>query len=64
LELANIMISAMGAAIVMCDRVYREEGLLVKVYSDRGPQFVSRIMKDLWPDRSGGKPEHSLSPSD
>jgi hypothetical protein len=48
LELANITISAMGATVVMRDRVYREEGLPAKVYSNRGPQFVSKFMKELY----------------
>jgi hypothetical protein len=48
LEPVNITISAMGAAIVMRDQVYREEGLPVKVYSDWGPQFVSKFMKEFY----------------
>jgi hypothetical protein len=34
LEPVHITISAMGVAQVMKDRVFREEGLLMKVYSD------------------------------
>jgi transposase InsO family protein len=48
LEAANITITAMGAAIVMRDRVYHEEGLPLKVISDRGPQFVSGFMRGLY----------------
>jgi hypothetical protein len=53
----NITISAMGAAMVMRDCVYREEGLPGKVYSDRGPQFISRFMKEFyWLVRIEGNP--------
>jgi hypothetical protein len=38
----------MGAAMVMRDHLYREEGLLAKVYSDQGPQFISRFMKEFY----------------
>jgi transposase InsO family protein len=48
LKPVNITISAMGAAIVMQDHVYQEEGLPSKVYSDRGPQFISKFMKELY----------------
>jgi hypothetical protein len=34
LEAANVTITAMGAAVVMRDRVYHEEGLPLKVVSD------------------------------
>jgi hypothetical protein len=34
LEAANIMITTMGAAVVMQDRVYHKEGLPAKVISD------------------------------
>jgi hypothetical protein len=37
LEPANITITAMGVAIVMRNRVFREEGLPSKVISDWGP---------------------------
>jgi hypothetical protein len=48
LELANITITARGAAIVMRNRVFREEGLPKKVISDCGPQFISSFMKELY----------------
>jgi hypothetical protein len=48
LKPANIMISAMGTATVMRDRVFREEGLPAKVYSDHCPQFVSKFVKELY----------------
>jgi transposase InsO family protein len=48
LEPANIMISAMGATVVMRNQVYQEEGLPVKVISDHRPQFMSRFMKELY----------------
>jgi transposase InsO family protein len=48
LEPANVMITAMGVAIIMRNWVYREEGLLAKVISDQGPQFVSRFVKELY----------------
>jgi hypothetical protein len=48
LEPSNVMIMAMGAAVVMKNRVFREEGLPLKVISDRGPQFISNFMKELY----------------
>jgi hypothetical protein len=48
LEPADITITARGAAVVMKNRVYWEEGLPAKVISDRGPQFVSGFMKELY----------------
>jgi transposase InsO family protein len=48
LEVANITITALGATVVMRNRVYREEGLPRKVISDRGPQFVSRFIQELY----------------
>jgi transposase InsO family protein len=36
------------AAIVMRDRVYREEGLPQKVISNRGPQFMSGFVRELY----------------
>jgi hypothetical protein len=48
LEPADITITARGAAIVMKNRVFREEGLPTKVISDWGPQFVSGFMKELY----------------
>jgi hypothetical protein len=48
LEAANVTITALGAAVVMKNRVFQEEGLPAKVISNRGPQFVSRFMKELY----------------
>jgi hypothetical protein len=48
LEASNVTISARGAAVIMKDRVYREEGLLAKVISDCRPQFVSSFIKELY----------------
>jgi hypothetical protein len=48
LEPADITITARGAVIVMKNRVFREDGLPAKVISDRGPQFVSGFMKELY----------------
>jgi hypothetical protein len=48
LEPADITITARGAAVVMKNRVFREEGLPAKVISDRGPQFMGRFMKELY----------------
>jgi hypothetical protein len=38
----------MGAAVIMRDRVFKEEGLPVKVVGDRGPQFISGFMRELY----------------
>jgi transposase InsO family protein len=48
LEVANVTITAMGAAVVMRDWVYYEEGLPLKVISDRGPQFISGFVHELY----------------
>jgi hypothetical protein len=48
LELADITITARGAAVVMKNRVFRDEGLPIKVISDRGPQFVGKFMRELY----------------
>jgi transposase InsO family protein len=48
LEPADITITALEAAVVMKNRVFREEGLPVKVISDKGPQFMSGFMKELY----------------
>jgi hypothetical protein len=48
LEPGNVMVTAMGAAIIMKNRVFKEEGLPLKVISDRGPQFVSSFMWELY----------------
>jgi transposase InsO family protein len=38
----------MGAAVVMKNWVFKEEGLPAKVVSNRGPQFVSSFMRELY----------------
>jgi hypothetical protein len=48
LKAANITISAQGMAVIMKNRVFREEGLPFKVISNRGPQFVSSFVKELY----------------
>jgi hypothetical protein len=48
LEPANITISTMGAAVIMRNRVYWEEGLPSKVISDWGPQFVSKFIREFY----------------
>jgi transposase InsO family protein len=48
LEPTNITISAMGATIIVRDWVYWEEGLPSKIYSNRGLQFISKFMKELY----------------
>jgi hypothetical protein len=47
-EAANMTITARGAAMIMKNRVYREEVLPCKVISDRGPQFMSSFIKELY----------------
>jgi hypothetical protein len=48
LEVANVTISTRGAAVVMKNQVFREEGLPSKVISDQDPQFVSTFIKELY----------------
>jgi len=43
----NMNITAQGVAKVLWDRVFKDVGILQKVISDWGPQFVSRFMKEL-----------------
>jgi len=40
-------ITAQGVAKTLWDRVFKDVGISQKVISDRGPQFVSRFMKEL-----------------
>jgi len=40
-------ITAQGVAKISWDRVFKDVGLSQKVISNRGPQFVSRFMKEL-----------------
>jgi len=43
----SMNITAQGVAKISWDRVFKDVGLPRKVISDRGPQFVSRFMKEL-----------------
>ena len=47
-EGTRVELTAEGAANVMLSRVYREEGLPLKIISDRGPQFVAAFMKEFY----------------
>ena len=44
----NIELSAEGWAKALRDHVYVKHGMPQVVISDRGPQFVSQFMKDLY----------------
>ncbi len=44
----NIKLSAEGWAQILCDHVYARHGMPTTVISDRGPQFVSQFMKELY----------------
>jgi hypothetical protein len=48
LKPSNVILFTMRMVCIRRDQVYREEGLLRKVNSDHGPQFMSRFMKDLY----------------
>jgi hypothetical protein len=48
LELVNVTITAMEAAVIMRNCIFKEEGLLAKVISDWGPQFMNGFMKELY----------------
>src|ERR1700719_2008032 len=41
-------LTGLGAARILRDQVFREHGVPHKVVSDRGPQFVSRFMKEFY----------------
>src|ERR1700726_3731925 len=41
-------LTGLGAAWILQDWVFREHGVPHKVVSDRGPQFVSRFMKEFY----------------
>jgi len=43
----NMNITAQGVAKISWDQVFKNMGIPQKVISDRGPQFVSRFMKEL-----------------
>src|SRR6202048_2221341 len=47
-EPINMDLTSEGAARIMRDWVFRDHGLPRKVISDRGPQFVSGFMKELY----------------
>ena len=40
-------ITAQGVAKISWDQVFKDMGIPQKVISDRGPQFVSKFMKEL-----------------
>ena len=44
----NTELSSTGTAILFRREVFRKHGLPKKVVSDRGPQFVSNFIKDLY----------------
>jgi len=43
----NMTLTSNGTATLFRDHVFREHGIPEKVISDRGPQFVSKFMKEL-----------------
>jgi hypothetical protein len=47
-EAMHTMISSEGSAKVMRDRVFRDHGLPRNIISDRGLQFVSKFMMELY----------------
>ena len=42
------MITSQGVANLYREHIFKEQGLPQKVISDRGPQFVSGFMKELY----------------
>jgi len=44
----NTTLTSNGVAVLFRDHVFREHGIPEKVISDRGPQFVSKFMKELY----------------
>ena len=44
----NSTITSKGIATLYQDRVFSEHGIPKKVISDRGPQFISKFMKELY----------------
>ncbi len=44
----NVELSAKGWARILRDHVYAKHGMPQVVISDRGPQFVSKFMKELY----------------
>lgn len=47
-EPTNTELSTAGAAKIFIERVYRDHGMPERVVSDRGPQFVSKFMKEIY----------------
>jgi hypothetical protein len=41
-------VAGLGVTRILQDRVVHDRGLLEKIYSDQGPQFVSAFMKELY----------------
>ena len=56
----NTTITAQGVATLYRDNVFKEHGLPKKVISDRGTQFVSSFMKELY-KKLGIKPNPSTA---
>src|SRR3984893_9696980 len=48
IEGIGINLTGLGAARILRDRVFRDHGVPQKIVSDRGPQFVSRFMKEFY----------------
>ncbi len=44
----NVELSAEGWARILRDHIYAKHGMPQVVISDRGPQFVSKFMKELY----------------
>ncbi len=44
----NVKLSAEGWARILRDHIYAKHGMPQVVISDRGPQFVSQFMKELY----------------
>ena len=56
----NTTITAQGVATLYQDNIFKEHRLPKKVISDRGPQFVSSFMKELY-KKLGIKPNPSTA---
>ncbi len=44
----NVELSAEGWVQILRDHIYAKHGMLQVVISDRGPQFISKFMKELY----------------
>ena len=44
----NKIITAEGTAQLYLDNIWRHTGLPQQVISDRGPQFASKVMQEIW----------------